>query len=133
VAPETAVAYRRTAAAYLPPERYPEAALGAVLQYVGRARRAIAERDVLGAHRALMAAQQILGILRGALDFRVGGELARRLDALYAFCQLRLGEANLRKDATPLEIVPEVLTPLQEAFAAAAEACLAGRAPAARR
>lgn len=117
-------AYRTAARAYLPKERIPEAALGGVLTYIGRAERAIAAGDVAGAHEALVAAQQIVAVLRGSLDHAAGGALAQRLDSVYAYAMLELGRANLEKNAARLRALVPIIVPLHEAFgrAAAAEA-----------
>ena len=121
-----ASAYGGLAATTLPQARYPEAALSGVLQYIGQARRAIARHDVPAAHTALVTAQQVLAMLRAALDFRAGGELAERLQAVYTFVSGELGQANLEKNAARLDALPAIIEPLREAFARAAAAHLAG-------
>jgi flagellar protein FliS len=122
------MAYGGAAAATLPQARYPEAALSGVLQYIGRARRAMARRDVMAAHDALIRAQQILTVLRGALNLELGGELALRLQALYTYLIGELGRANLQKDAALLEPLPAIVAPLRDAFAQAAARVLGGQA-----
>ena len=120
-----ALAYRQASKAALPQRRYPEAALTGVLTYIGRAERCIAAADMPGAHAALIAAQEIVAMLRGALDHTAGGELAERLDALYGFLLAQLMRANIEKDARRLERLPAVIEPLRSAFARAAQSELA--------
>jgi flagellar protein FliS len=123
-----ATAYAATARDHLPPERYPAAALAGVLTYIGRARRAIAGGDVPGAHAALMAAQQVVAVLRGSLDPAPAPELAARLDALYGFMLEQLRLANVGKSVQPLDALTPIVLSLREAWEGAAERVLSGEA-----
>ena len=58
--------------------------------------------------------------LRGGLDLRAGGTLARDLDELYAYLVLRLTQANLRNDEAALDECRRLVLPLQQAWAAIA-------------
>lgn len=121
-------AYRSAAKAVLPRDRLPAAALGGVLTYIGRADRAIAAADVPAAHEALMAAQQVLAILRGSLDRGIDPEMTGNLDALYGYVMAELGRANIAKDAAILaDLIPVVAT-LREAWEGAATAEVRQRA-----
>lgn len=123
-------AYQNTAQALIPKERVPAVALGAVLMHIGRADRAITAGAIMDAHQELISAQQIVGLLRSGLDRQAGGALAERLDALYAFAALELGRANLEKSRERLSALVKVLSPLVEAWEAAATATLRGSATA---
>lgn len=116
----TLSAYRSAARAHLPKERLPEAALGGVLTYIGRAQRAIAARDISGAHTALVAAQQVVAVLRASLDHAAGGSLAERLDALYGYILAEIGHANIEKSAARLAALVPVIAPLHAAWGQAA-------------
>ena len=59
--------------------------------------------------------------LRGGLDMKAGGTLARDLDELYAYLTLRLTQANLRNDERALDECQRLVQPLQEAWAAIAD------------
>ncbi len=59
--------------------------------------------------------------LRGGLDMKAGGSLARDLDELYAYLLLRLTQANVRNDEAALDECQRLLRPLQEAWASIAE------------
>ncbi|MBI5721652.1 MAG: flagellar export chaperone FliS [Burkholderiales bacterium] len=59
--------------------------------------------------------------LRGGLDLRAGGSLARDLDELYGYLAMRLTLANLRNDEAALEECQRLMRPLHEAWLAIAE------------
>jgi flagellar protein FliS len=59
--------------------------------------------------------------LRGGLDLKAGGTLARDLDDLYAYLLLRLTQANVRNDEAALDECQRLLRPLQEAWSSIAE------------
>ncbi len=59
--------------------------------------------------------------LRGGLDLRAGGGLARDLDELYSYLSVRLTLANLRNDDAALEECQRLMRPLQEAWLAIAD------------
>lgn len=121
-------AYRNTAKSVLPQQRLPAAALSGVLTYIGRADRAMAKGDVPGAHAALIAAQQILAVLRGSLYRPAAPELVDRLDGLYAYAMDELGRSNYEKDRERLTALVPVIATLHEAWESAATAVL-GRVP----
>ena len=121
-------AYRTAVKSVIPPQRLPAAALAGVLTYIGRADRAMASEDVPGAHAALVAAQQVLGVLRASLDRNAAPDLVQNLDALYGYAMDELGAANLEKDRARLASLVPVVTNLREAWEGAATAVL-GRGP----
>ena len=55
--------------------------------------------------------------LQAALNLEAGGEIATRLNALYAYMARRLLEANLKQNETMLIEVDGLLATLQEAWA----------------
>ena len=90
-----------------------EAALGAL----ARARGAIQQGDVEGKAHGIGKALAIVGEgLRASLNVAQGGTLARDLDQLYGYIELRLTQANLRNDAAAIEECATLLRPLQEAW-----------------
>ena len=66
--------------------------------------------------------------LRGGLDLRAGGSLARDLDDLYGYLTLRLTQANLRNDEAALDECRRLVMPLQQAWASIADQARAGAA-----
>jgi flagellar protein FliS len=59
--------------------------------------------------------------LRGGLNLRAGGTLARDLDDLYSYLSMRLTLANLRNDEVALDECQRLMQPLQQAWMAIAE------------
>jgi flagellar protein FliS len=72
------------------------------------------------AHDALMRAQMAVGSLRVALRREAAPELVGQLSVLYGYVIDRLIQANVRKDASELPVLRQVLEPLREAFSEAA-------------
>jgi flagellar protein FliS len=95
------------------------------VQAVRQAVAANAAGNHVEATRRLIKAQDVVMELRCSLNFDEGGELARNLDALYAYSFRRLVEANVRRDASAMAEVLAVLEPLRDAWR---EACLGGAA-----
>ena len=103
-----------------PPNRVAEAVLERGMYHIAGAEEAIATGKTWQAHLSLMAAQQAVGALRGALRDEAAPELVGQLRALYTFVLDRLVWANLHKDAKDLPDLRQVLNVLREAFAEAA-------------
>jgi flagellar secretion chaperone FliS len=83
---------------------------------VRAARRFVEERDIRGRSREINRAWGIVQELAGTLNHEKGGEISRRLAALYAYMQMRLIEANIKQAAAPLEEVENLLGTLIEAW-----------------
>jgi len=78
---------------------------------------ALEQRDLDNKIRHINKALQILGEgLRTHLDTKAGGELAQQLDSLYAYCSVRLLDANAHNDAAALDEVHGLLKPVAEAW-----------------
>lgn len=60
--------------------------------------------------------------LRGGLDLKVGGSLARDLDDLYAYIAGRLTLANARNDEAMLDECQRLVQPLRDAWTSIAPA-----------
>ncbi len=65
---------------------------------------------------AVSKSQKILIVLRNTLDYEIGGELARNLDDLYAYCLKRLAEAHTHNDAMAFREVHSLLSELRDAW-----------------
>ena len=83
---------------------------------VREARRRLAEGDIAGRSRAISNAYGILTELATSLDHARGGELSRKLAALYDYMQRRLIEANLQQADAPLAETLGLLATLGEAW-----------------
>lgn len=78
------------------------------------------EREALEeVHQDLVKVQQILIELMLALDWKVGGDLAPRLHALYDFMYRRLVDANVKRSNEPIAEVLQLLSTLREGWAEA--------------
>ena len=62
-------------------------------------------------------AEAIIDELTVTLDHERGGEIASRLQGIYAFCRRHLIEATAEQDPNKIEEVSELLTELREAWA----------------
>jgi flagellar protein FliS len=90
-----------------------DGALGAI----ARARGAMDRGDTVDKAAAVNKALAIVGEgLRASLNLEKGGKLARDLDALYGYVEIRLTHANLRNDVAALDECAVLLKPLQEAW-----------------
>lgn len=88
----------------------------AAIRNAGQAGEAIDRRDSATAHRHIMRAVEIVMELQRTLDHAKGGEIAARLDQLYAYMRQRLLTANIEKSRGPLDEVTELLRQLLSAW-----------------
>ena len=87
------------------------------MEALAQARGAMRERQFELKGRAIRRATSIVEEgLRGGLDLRAGGTLARDLDALYLYLCQRLTLANLHNDESALDECQRLMRPLQEAW-----------------
>jgi len=77
-------------------------------------KRGIAKMDVNSAHTHLMKAQEIVTALINSLDMNY--QIAEDLLAIYDFILRSLEDANVRKDAEPLEPLLDIVESLREAW-----------------
>ena len=68
-------------------------------------------------NRNLLKARRIIGELRGALNFEVGGDFAPLMHRLYDYYNRRLLEANLQKQVEPVVEVERLVVQLRDAWA----------------
>lgn len=91
-------------------------------QSLAEALGAIAQRDTERKCRAIARALRIVDEgLRGALDMKAGGTLARDLHELYGYVVQRLSQANVRNDPALLAECKRLMEPLHEAWIAIGE------------
>jgi len=88
-----------------------------LIQAVGTARVALASGDIAGKGEQIIKAVRILDEgLKPALNLEQGGEIATNLHDLYAYCVMRLTQANLRNDDAALGDVLRVIEPLAQGW-----------------
>jgi flagellar protein FliS len=100
---------------------------------IREARRHLAERNIVARSKAITKAYEVISELDASLNLEVGGDLAKRLRALYGYCMVRLLDANMQQADGPLAEVLGLLSTLSEGWQAIAKSDPAPeRAPAPR-
>ena len=90
-----------------------------LIQAVGMARTALASGDIAKKGEQILKAVRILDEgLKPALNLEKGGPIAANLNDLYAYCLMRLTQANLRNDPAALDECIALMTPLRDAWTA---------------
>ncbi len=102
-------AYRKTQIETASPEALILMLYDGALRFMAQAEIAFEEKNLEQTSNLLLRIQAIFAELMTALDKEKGGEIAVNLERLYVFFLEKLGEANIKKDPTPmLEIKPLV-------------------------
>ncbi len=120
-APHTA-AYRQQSVLTATPGQLVVMLYDGCLRFLHQAAHAMREQDVATAGNRLQRAEAILDELLMTLDLEKGGVIASRLQGIYVFCQRRLMEARLERDAERIEQVSELLAELRESWSQVAAA-----------
>ena len=108
-------AYRDSAILTAPPERLVVMLYDGAHRFLFQAASALRAGDLVTTNAKLQRAEAIIKELRATLNFDAG-ELATRLEAIYAFCQRHLLEARLERDPERIEQVMSLLADLREAW-----------------
>ena len=85
-------------------------------RYVEQGAMAMQNRQYELAQRNCQRIREILFELQSTLNFEAGGEIAKRLDAIYRFMIIEIAESNLRKDGDRLRQLHRVIRPLKDAW-----------------
>jgi flagellar protein FliS len=109
-------AYRESAVLTAPPERLVVMLYDGARRFLHQAAAAMRDGDVPTAHERLRRAERIVEHLDATLDLSQG-DIAERLEAIYAFCLEQLAEARMRQDPARLDTVGRLLGELREAWA----------------
>jgi len=88
----------------------------AAIDRIAQACSHIRHGDVAGKGRCVSRAVAIVNQLRLSLDHDAGGELSRRLDALYDYVTRRLLHGQLHGDTQALEECIRLLSPLRDGW-----------------
>ena len=97
------------------------------LQSLGDARDALTRKDVSARTRAISRTLAILTELQGTLNMKDGGAIAEELDRLYAFAISRLVDVTTKRDASAIDEIVRVLTPLRDGWSRIAQQAAAER------
>lgn len=87
------------------------------LRFLGQARTAMQENDLVTKRDALSRGLAIVTELQGMLNLTEGGEIAAQLDALYTYIHGCCLEANAQRDPARLDEALRLLTTLRSAWA----------------
>ena len=90
--------------------------LNGAIQRAEEAKRQLQKGKLDAVHNNLIRAQDIIAELRGALNMRLGGEIARNLDRIYEYFQHLLVKANVRKEVAPIDECIQLLVPLRDTW-----------------
>ena len=109
-------AYRDSSVLTAPPERLVVMLYDGAHRFLFQAAHAMRSGDISLTNNRMQRAEAILTELRGTLDHERGGEIAGRLESIYAFCQRHLLEARLKRDPERIEQVMKLLAELRDAW-----------------
>jgi flagellar protein FliS len=97
------------------------------LRFLSEAKAAQAIGDMPRRAHALRRVAAIIAECHSTLDLERGGGLAAELDRLYSYISARLLDITVKKDATAIDEIHKLLTPLRNAWAdATAQGVMAG-------
>ena len=74
------------------------------------------QKEYIQKGKALQNALDIIGELKVALDFERGGEIAKNLDAIYAYIMKTLLEAGIKRQLDSFDHSIQILRELKEAW-----------------
>lgn len=86
------------------------------LERINMAKARMQAKDFEGKGKLISKSIEIIGGLRGFLDFEKGGELSERLDALYEYMERTLFEANAKNDVAKLDEVAGLLRQIKDGW-----------------
>ena len=110
-------AYQQQAILTAPPGRLVVMLYDGCLRFLFQAAHALREGDRTTSLARMRRAEAIIDELTITLDHERGGEIASRLQGIYAFCRRHLIEATAEQDPSKIDQVSELLTELREAWA----------------
>ncbi len=86
------------------------------LQFMAAAQDAIGRRDIHARKTALSKTMAIISELQSTLNMDQGGDIARSLDDLYRWANVRLLDAAVNNDPVPIDEVATVFKTLREGW-----------------
>lgn len=92
------------------------------LRFLGQAREAMQQHDLVTKRDALSRGLAIVTELQGMLNLEEGGEIAARLDGLYTYIHGCCLDANTQRNPARLDEALRLLTTLRSAWAEVAGA-----------
>tara|TARA_R110002124_G_scaffold42984_2_gene132009 strand:- start:8 stop:409 length:402 start_codon:yes stop_codon:yes gene_type:complete len=86
------------------------------LERINMAKARMQVKDFEGKGRLISKAIEIIGGLRGFLDFEKGGDLAARLESIYDYMERTLFEANAQNNIAKLDEVADLLRSIKDGW-----------------
>ncbi|MFP3977901.1 flagellar export chaperone FliS [Marinobacter sp. KMM 10035] len=86
------------------------------LERINMAKARMQAKDFEGKGKLIGKAIEIIGGLRGFLDFEKGGDLAARLEGLYDYMERTLLEASAKNDMAKLDEVADLLRSIKDGW-----------------
>jgi flagellar secretion chaperone FliS len=109
-------AYRRSEIETLTPRDLLVKLFEGMERFIEQGAMAMQNRHCEMAAKNCQRVRDILFELQSTLNFEAGGEIAKRLDAIYGFMVIEVTEAGLRQDAERLRQLQRVIRPLIDAW-----------------
>jgi flagellar protein FliS len=109
-------AYKQQSILTAPPGRLVVMLYDGCLRFLFQSAYAMREGDRRQSQDRMRRAEAIIDELTVTLDHERGGEIASRLQGIYAFCRRHLIEAAAEQDPNKIEEVSELLGELREAW-----------------
>lgn len=109
-------AYRRSELETLTPRDLLVKLFEGLERFIDQAAMALDNGQLEAATKYTRRIRDIVFELQSTLNFEAGGEIARRLDALYGFLIVEVTEAGLRRDSARLRQLHRVIRPLLEGW-----------------
>jgi flagellar secretion chaperone FliS len=109
--------YKQASILTAPPGRLVVMLYDGCLRFLFQSAYAMREGDRAASRDRMHRAEAIIDELTVTLDHERGGEVASRLQGIYAFCRRHLIEAQVEQDPAKIEQVSELLGELREAWA----------------
>ncbi|MBC7192368.1 flagellar export chaperone FliS [Marinobacter sp.] len=97
------------------------------LERINMAKARMQAKDYEGKGKLISKAIEIIGGLRGFLDFEKGGDLAARLEGLYDYMERTLFQANAKNDVAKLDEVADLLRAIKEGWDGIREDVVSGQ------
>jgi flagellar protein FliS len=98
------------------PHRLIQLLYNGALERINMAKARMQAKDFEGKGKLISKAIEIIGGLRGFLDFEKGGDLAVQLEGLYDYMERTLFEANRHNDVQKLEEVANLLRSIKDGW-----------------
>lgn len=95
------------------PHKLIQMLLDGALSRILSAKGAIKQKDVAKKGEKIGSAISIIEGLRASLDFKVGGEISKNLDALYEYINHTLLQANIKNDEAMLDEAGKLLSQIK--------------------